>query len=175
VGSYTTFVFPLESVPNFSEGRRRETIDALAEALSSRARVLDVHSDPDHNRSVFTLVGGEDELAGSLLAGVERARELKAAPDSSDALAGRRIAIVDPTAEDIVRLRREAQDRVIAAGAEASSVFNRDSAFGAEEVGPWKFGATILAKLARRSYTTAGGTGDTLWIARRTKTCDACR
>jgi glutamate formiminotransferase len=69
------FVLPLESVPNFSEGRRRETIDALAAALSSRARVLDVHSDQDHNRSVFTVVGQEDELAGSLLAGIERARE----------------------------------------------------------------------------------------------------
>ena len=65
----------LESVPNFSEGRDQGTIDALAEALSARARVLDVHADPDHNRSVFTLVGEEDELADSLVAGVECARE----------------------------------------------------------------------------------------------------
>src|SRR6187551_1528279 len=65
----------LESVPNFSEGRDQGTIDALAEALSARARVLDVHSDADHNRSVFTLVGEEDELADSLVAGVECARE----------------------------------------------------------------------------------------------------
>jgi len=53
---------PLESVPNFSEGRDRATIDALAEALSQRAELLDVHSDPDHNRAVFTLVGGEEDL-----------------------------------------------------------------------------------------------------------------
>ena len=65
----------LESVPNFSEGRDQGTIDALAEALSARARVLDVHADHDHNRSVFTLVGEEDELADSLVAGVECARE----------------------------------------------------------------------------------------------------
>ncbi len=65
----------LESVPNFSEGRDQGTIDALAEALSARARVLDVHADADHNRSVFTLVGEEDELADSLVAGVECARE----------------------------------------------------------------------------------------------------
>jgi glutamate formiminotransferase len=66
---------PLESVPNFSEGRSRETIDALSEALAGPAELLDVHSDPDHNRSVFTLVGDEDALVASLLAGVACARE----------------------------------------------------------------------------------------------------
>ena len=66
---------PLESVPNFSEGRDRATIDALAEALSSKARLLDVHSDPDHNRSVFTLVGSEEELVEALVAGVACAVE----------------------------------------------------------------------------------------------------
>jgi len=66
---------PLESVPNFSEGRDRATIDALAAALSERAELLDVHSDPDHNRSVFTLVGREEDLTDSLLAAVACARE----------------------------------------------------------------------------------------------------
>ena len=66
---------PLESVPNFSEGRDRSTIEALGEALGRRARLLDVHSDPDHNRSVFTLVGSAEELIESLLAGIECARE----------------------------------------------------------------------------------------------------
>ena len=65
---------PLESVPNFSEGRDRATIDALANALSS-AELLDVHSDPDHNRSVFTLVGEPDALVAALLAGIACARE----------------------------------------------------------------------------------------------------
>ncbi|MFL5944647.1 MAG: glutamate formimidoyltransferase [Gaiellaceae bacterium] len=68
-------LLPLESVPNFSEGRDGATIDALADALSSAAELLDVHSDPDHNRSVFTLVGDEDALVASLLAGVACARE----------------------------------------------------------------------------------------------------
>jgi len=68
-------VLPLESVPNFSEGRERETIDALARALSSPARLLDVHADPDHNRSVFTLVGNEEELHSALLAAVACARD----------------------------------------------------------------------------------------------------
>jgi len=66
---------PLESVPNFSEGRDRATIDALAAALGSPARLLDVHADEDHNRSVFTLVGLEDELTESLIAGIACARE----------------------------------------------------------------------------------------------------
>jgi glutamate formiminotransferase len=66
---------PLESVPNFSEGRERETIDALAIALGGRARLLDVHADADHNRSVFTLVGSEEEVIESLLAGIACARE----------------------------------------------------------------------------------------------------
>jgi glutamate formiminotransferase len=66
---------PLESVPNFSEGRDRGTINSLAAALSERAELLDVHSDQDHNRSVFTLVGEEDDLVDALLAGVACARE----------------------------------------------------------------------------------------------------
>jgi glutamate formiminotransferase len=66
---------PLESVPNFSEGRDRATIEALAGALSSRARLLDIHVDADHNRSVFTLVGDEQELADALVAAVSCARE----------------------------------------------------------------------------------------------------
>jgi glutamate formiminotransferase len=68
-------VLPLESVPNFSEGRDAETIDAIGAALGTRARLLDVHADPDHNRSVFTLVGSEVELTEALLAGVACARD----------------------------------------------------------------------------------------------------
>jgi glutamate formiminotransferase len=68
-------VLPLESVPNFSEGRDRETIDAVGAALGERARLLDTHADPDHNRSVFTLVGSEAELVDSLVAGIGVAKE----------------------------------------------------------------------------------------------------
>ncbi len=67
--------FPLESVPNFSEGRDHETIEALRRALSQHAEVLDVHADPDHNRSVFTLVGEDDGLVEALVAAVACARE----------------------------------------------------------------------------------------------------
>ncbi|HUF84449.1 MAG TPA: glutamate formiminotransferase [Acidimicrobiia bacterium] len=45
----------LECVVNVSEGRRHDVIDAIAGA--GGASLLDVHSDPDHHRSVFTLAG----------------------------------------------------------------------------------------------------------------------
>jgi glutamate formiminotransferase len=67
--------FPLESVPNFSEGRDEATIEALRRALATGAELLDVHSDADHNRSVFTLVGDEDALLDALVAGIACARE----------------------------------------------------------------------------------------------------
>ena len=65
----------LESVPNFSEGRDAAIIDAIGSALGAHGRLLDVHADADHNRSVFTLVGTETELADALLAGIEVAIE----------------------------------------------------------------------------------------------------
>jgi len=65
----------LESVPNFSEGRDQGTIDAIADELSTHARLLDVHADPDHNRSVYTLVGDERELVEALVAAVWVAKE----------------------------------------------------------------------------------------------------
>jgi len=61
---------PLESVPNFSEGRDTAVIKAIGRALAEQAELLDVHTDPDHNRTVFTLVGDEAELADALVAGV---------------------------------------------------------------------------------------------------------
>jgi glutamate formiminotransferase len=66
---------PLESVPNFSEGRDAGTIEALLSSLSAHADVLDVHSDADHNRSVFTLVGDDTSLVEALLAGIACARD----------------------------------------------------------------------------------------------------
>jgi glutamate formiminotransferase len=68
-------MLPLESVPNFSEGRDRATIAAIGKALSGGVRLLDVNSDPDHNRSVFTLVGRDEPLVEALLAGIAVARE----------------------------------------------------------------------------------------------------
>ncbi len=69
-------MLPLESVPNVSEGRDAVTIDELAAAFSSHgARLLDVHSDADHHRSVLTLVGDDETLVESLVAGIAAAQE----------------------------------------------------------------------------------------------------
>lgn len=60
----------LLAVPNVSEGIDRETIDALARALEAGdggVRLLDVHSDADHDRSVFTFAGGPSTLAAATL------------------------------------------------------------------------------------------------------------
>jgi glutamate formiminotransferase len=65
----------LEAVPNFSEGRDAGVVAALRRALSTPARLLDVHVDADHHRSVFTLVGEADELVETLLAGIACARD----------------------------------------------------------------------------------------------------
>ena len=65
----------LEAVPNFSEGRDDEVVDALRRSLSAPARLLDVHVDADHHRSVFTLVGEPGELVETLLAGIACARD----------------------------------------------------------------------------------------------------
>src|SRR5215203_4244002 len=68
-------VLPLECVPNVSEGRRPEVVARLAAAASSPpgVRLLDVSSDPDHNRSVLTLAGDADGLHAGLLALYEAA------------------------------------------------------------------------------------------------------
>jgi glutamate formiminotransferase len=66
---------PLESVPNVSEGRDAAVLAELRETMSSPARLLDVHTDWDHHRSVFTLVGSGEQLVETLLAGIRRAAE----------------------------------------------------------------------------------------------------
>ena len=53
----------IECVPNISEGRRKDVVDAVVAALRpTGVRVLDVQSDKDHNRSVLTLAGDEASL-----------------------------------------------------------------------------------------------------------------
>jgi glutamate formiminotransferase len=66
---------PLESVPNFSEGRDFAAIAALERSLSQPGRLLDVHTDWDHHRSVFTIVGPGDDLVETLVAGISTAAE----------------------------------------------------------------------------------------------------
>ncbi|MDI3316790.1 MAG: glutamate formimidoyltransferase [Bacillota bacterium] len=67
----------LAFVPNFSEGRRQEVIDALTEACRvPGVQLLDRHADPDHNRLVLTLVGEPEAVRRSALAGAQAAVRL---------------------------------------------------------------------------------------------------
>jgi glutamate formiminotransferase/glutamate formiminotransferase/formiminotetrahydrofolate cyclodeaminase len=64
----------LLAVPNISEGRDAETIAAVGRALvEGGAQLLDTHTDPDHNRTVFSLAGLPGVLSGALLAGAAEA------------------------------------------------------------------------------------------------------
>jgi glutamate formiminotransferase len=64
-------VITLLTVPNISEGRDRATIDAIAPAFG--LPVLSIHSDPDHHRTVFTVVGAPGELAPAVTAAAHMA------------------------------------------------------------------------------------------------------
>ncbi len=65
----------VECVPNFSEGRRPEVVAAIVQAMAAvpQVHVLDVHSDPDHNRSVVTLVGPPQAVAEAAFQGIAEA------------------------------------------------------------------------------------------------------
>jgi len=68
----------VECVPNFSEGRDRAIIDAIAQALAgvSGVKLLDVDAGADTNRTVYTLVGPPDGVAEAAFRGAKRAAEL---------------------------------------------------------------------------------------------------
>jgi glutamate formiminotransferase/formiminotetrahydrofolate cyclodeaminase len=67
----------VECVPNFSEGRRKEVLEAIVkEARVRSVNVLDMESDADHNRSVLTFVGTPDAVKDAALAVSAKAIEL---------------------------------------------------------------------------------------------------
>jgi glutamate formiminotransferase / 5-formyltetrahydrofolate cyclo-ligase len=59
-----------EAVPNFSEGRDEGRISRITAAVRDvgNVGVLDLHSDPDHNRSVLTFAGGEEAVLEAAVA-----------------------------------------------------------------------------------------------------------
>jgi len=67
----------VECVPNFSEGRRRDVIDAIADEIrrTPGVRLLDVQADESHNRCVITFVGGLAAVKTAALAASRRAVE----------------------------------------------------------------------------------------------------
>jgi len=68
----------VECVPNFSEGRKIDTVERLAKAIASveTACVLDTHVDPDHNRSVITFVAAPVMAVKAAIRAVALAAEL---------------------------------------------------------------------------------------------------
>ena len=68
----------VECVPNFSEGRRPEVVDAIRQAIASvpGVAVLDVSSDASHNRTVVTFVAPVDDVVDAAFKGIETARDL---------------------------------------------------------------------------------------------------
>jgi glutamate formiminotransferase / formiminotetrahydrofolate cyclodeaminase len=68
----------VECIPNFSEGRRPQVIEAIITALKSGSgvQVLDQHSDIDHNRTVVTLIGKPRAMEIALFNAIKKAAEL---------------------------------------------------------------------------------------------------
>src|SRR5215216_3950323 len=68
----------VECVPNFSEGRRPERVQSIADAIGAveSACVLDTHIDPDHNRSVITFVAAPERVVRAAVNAVRRASQL---------------------------------------------------------------------------------------------------
>jgi glutamate formiminotransferase len=68
----------VECVPNFSEGRRPEVVEAISATLRAHASIqlLDIESDVDHNRSVFTLVGPPEAMVPAMFDAIRTAAAL---------------------------------------------------------------------------------------------------
>ena len=68
----------VECVPNFSEGRRPDVIAAIRDAIAAveGTVILDVSSDPSHNRTVVTFVAPVASAANAAFAGIAKASEL---------------------------------------------------------------------------------------------------
>ena len=65
----------LLAVPNFSEGRDTTLIEEISTAFATGAALLDTHSDTVHNRTVLTLSGPFESLAGALVNGARACAE----------------------------------------------------------------------------------------------------
>ena len=68
----------IELVPNFSEGRRPEVVAAIRDAIADGegVTVLDVSSDPSHNRTVVTVVATAESAVDAAFRGIAKAAAL---------------------------------------------------------------------------------------------------
>ena len=144
----------LLAVPNVSTAGDAEVLRRFGTAFGRAAQVLDVHTDADHGRSVFTIAGEAGGLAESLLAGAEEA--LETIDMSSYAGAHPAIGALDVC--PIVWLREEDRD---AARTEAVAV--------AAQIGGIGVPVFLYGELARgpgraeRAYFRNGGLAE-LWL-----------
>ena len=67
----------VECVPNFSEGRRPEVLDAIVGAMTAvdGVRLLDSEMDADHNRAVVTIVGEPEAVLEGAFRGMAKAKD----------------------------------------------------------------------------------------------------
>src|SRR5687767_5279569 len=111
----------VECIPNFSEGRRAEVVDAIVDAIRSVAGVvlLDREMDASHNRSVITFVGEPDACVEAAVRAAGRAAELidlnqhegeHPRMGATDVVPF--VPIAKVTMDDCVRLAREAGRRI---------------------------------------------------------------
>ena len=68
----------IECVPNFSEGRDRQKIEAIVDSFRGKhnVKLLDYSNDEDHNRLVITVVGEPEEVKDAVIEAVGKAVEL---------------------------------------------------------------------------------------------------
>jgi len=68
----------VECIPNFSEGRRPQVVEAILEAITAVPGItlLDHHSDADHNRTVVTFIGEPEPVERAAFAAIRRAAQL---------------------------------------------------------------------------------------------------
>ena len=123
-----------EAVPNFSEGKDGAKISRITEAVRvvPGVRILGLHSDPDHNRSVLTFAGEEDAvLAGAVTLAKACAIELDLASQAGE---HPRMGVLDvlpfvplagSTMDDAVRLARRTADSGLLSRSMITSVSGR--------------------------------------------------
>ncbi len=111
----------VECVPNFSEGKNKEIVDQIANAIkiNERVKVLDVEMDPDHNRSVITFVSPVEYAVEAAFNGIKKAAELidmdkhrGAHPRFGAADVVPFVPIFDTTMEECVKLAWQLGERV---------------------------------------------------------------
>src|SRR5262245_2350057 len=113
----------VECVPNFSEGRDRAVIDAIAAAISAvdAVRLLDVDAGADTNRTVYTFVGSPDAVIQGALAAahaaasrIDMSRHTGAHPRMGALDVCPLVPIADVTMDECVELARALGSRLAA-------------------------------------------------------------